>query len=369
MSSRPVKLSRRAALPALPAIAAGQTAVSGEVQPSQPDPHGASAEPPVVGNLFETLAAYAREAPPSYAYNPARWPKLEAWKQEARPKCLVHLGYHPPAAPFEVEIKSKRRRNGYTQEEVVFYSSPGVQVTASLLIPQGGPKKCPALVALHDHGGYFHAGREKLLERDGSTKVLDEFCQKIYDGVPYAAEFARAGFVVLVMDAFYFGERRLRETSVPQTAETRALSAMPAGSDDYIRQYNAWAKSNEQNVAKTIFLAGATWPGSIGFDDRRSVDYLLTLPEVDGRRIGCLGLSLGGFRAAYLAGLHDAIRSSVATCWMAAYEPMLAHYAARHTWMIHAPGLYQDLDLPDVVSLTAPNHLLVQYGAEGYAIP
>jgi dienelactone hydrolase len=218
------------------------------------------------------------------------------------------------------------------------------------------------LVALHDHGGFYYSGREKLLERDRSSRVLDEFCQKIYEGVPYAADLARAGYVVLVTDAFYFGERRLLESSVPQTPETKALSAMEGGSDEYIRAYNKWAHDHEEAVAKNIFLSGATWPGIIGFDDVRSVDFLLTRPEVDGNRVGCLGLSLGAFRAAYLAGLHPAVRSSVVTCWMTAYEPMLANYATRHTWMIHAPGLYQDLDLPDVVSMTAPNHLLVQYG-------
>ncbi len=237
-----------------------------------------------------------------------------------------------------------------------------MQVTASLLVPQGPSKKYPALVALHDHGGYYHSGREKLLERDQSPRVLDEFCEKIYQGVPYAADFARAGYVVLVTDAFYFGERRLLESSVPRTAETKELTVMPAGSDEYIRTYNKWAHDHEEVVAKNIFLAGATWPGIIGFDDVRSVDYLLTRPEVDANRVGCLGLSLGGFRAAYLAGLHPSIRSSVVTCWMTGYESMLANYASRHTWMIHAPGLYQDLDLPDVVSMTAPNHLLVQYG-------
>jgi len=218
------------------------------------------------------------------------------------------------------------------------------------------------LVALHDHGGYYYSGREKLLERERSPRVLDEFCQNIYEGVPYAAHLARAGYVVLLTDAFYFGERRLLESSVPETADTKALAAMPAGSDDYIRSYNNWAHDHEEPVAKNIFLAGATWPGIIGFDDVRSVDYLLTRPEVDANRVGCLGLSLGGFRAAFLAGLHPSLRSSVVTCWMTAYEPMLANYATRHTWMIHAPGLYQDLDLPDVVSMTAPNHLLVQYG-------
>src|SRR4051794_16391874 len=290
--SDPVKFSRRAALAALPTLSV--TSLRAE-----PDDLAGPA-PAAMGNLFKTIGTYARETPPSYAYNSRRWRSIQEWKRDARAKCLEHLAYHPRAVPFNAELKSRRRRNGYTQEELVFNSSAGVQVTASLLFPQGSTKKkYPALVALHDHGGYYYSGREKLLERDRSPLVLDEFCQKIYEGVPYAADLARAGYVVLVTDAFYFGERRLLESSVPQTAETKALMAMPAGSNEYIRAYNQWAHSKEEVVAKNIFLAGATWPGIIAFDDARSVDYLLTRPEVDRNRVGCLGLSLGGFRSAY----------------------------------------------------------------------
>jgi dienelactone hydrolase len=365
-----ITVTRRSALALLPPVALPLGAIQHSHLPEQsPAASDDSAARPAVGNLYPVLDGYAREVTPSLSFDPSRWPKLEDWKREARGKCLDRLSYHPPVIPFEASTKERRPRRGYVQEEIVFRSSPGVEVPGSLLIPQGSKQKYPALVALHDHGGYYHVGREKLLEREKSPAILDAFCQTLYEGVPYAAELARLGYVVLVTDAFYFGDRRFREDTVPENAETRALSKLPASSDEYIRAYNKWANVNEALTARTIFLAGATWPGIIGWDDRRSVDYLLTRPEVDATRIGCLGLSMGGFRAAYLAGLHSAVRSSVVTCWMSAFEPMLAHHAGRHTWMIHAPGLYQYLDLPDVASMTAPNALLVQYGWKDVLFP
>ena len=57
------------------------------------------------------------------------------------------------------------------------------------------------------------------------------------------------------------------------------------------------------------------------------------------------------------------------TCWMSTFEPMLANYAGRHTWMIHAPGLYQYLDLPDIASQAVPNPVLVQYGRRDDLFP
>ena len=88
------------------------------------------------------------------------------------------------------------------------------------LTPPGLPADFPPLTTLDVRPNNLPllrsglVGREKLLERDRSPRVLDEFCEKIYEGVPYAADLARAGHVVLVADAFYFGDRRLLESSV-----------------------------------------------------------------------------------------------------------------------------------------------------------
>jgi dienelactone hydrolase len=285
-----------------------------------------------------------------------------------RAKVSDRLSYHPPAVPFNARTISKRERKGYLQEDLVFQTTAYTEVPATILIPAGASGPHAALVALHDHGGFYYFGREKLLELDQAPRVLTEFCQKIYEGVPYAPEFARAGYVVLVIDAFYFGQRRLREDTLP-AGRADALAHLQPGTDDFITQYNKLANSYEPLVEKTILMAGASWPGMILWDDLRSVDYLATRPEVDKNRIGCLGLSLGGFRSAYLAGCHPAVRSAVVTCWMSSFGPMLANYPEHHTWMCYAPGLYRFLDLPDVAAMTAPNWLLVQYGRRDELFP
>lgn len=46
-------------------------------------------------------------------------------------------------------------------------------------------------------------------------------------------------------------------------------------------------------------------------DNRQVIDYLVTRPEVDPNRIGCLGLSLGGIKAALVAAVDDRIRCAV----------------------------------------------------------
>lgn len=46
-------------------------------------------------------------------------------------------------------------------------------------------------------------------------------------------------------------------------------------------------------------------------DNRQVLDYLVTRPEVDPNRLGCLGLSLGGIKAALVAAADDRIKCAV----------------------------------------------------------
>ena len=59
------------------------------------------------------------------------------------------------------------------------------------------------------------------------------------------------------------------------------------------------------------------------WDDVRTVDYLVTRPEVDPDRIGCVGLSVGGLRSCHLAALDDRIKAAVVVGWMASFPAQL----------------------------------------------
>ena len=121
--------------------------------------------------------------------------------------------------------------------------------------------------------------------------------------------------------------------------------------------------ADEQLLGRTIYAAGFTWPGVLFWDDVRTVDYLLTRPEVDPRRIGCVGLSVGAVRSAHLAALDDRIRAAVVVCWMTSFPSQLARRVRNtigHSKLV--PGLYRYLDYPDVAALAMPTPLLVING-------
>src|SRR6185436_15642162 len=88
---------------------------------------------------------------------------------------------------------------------------------------------------------------------------------------------------------------------------------------DRIAAFNKRSGLSEQLVGRTIFSAGFTWAGLMFWDDVRSVDYLVSRPEVDPARIGCVGLSVGGVRSAHLAALDDRIKAAVVVCWMTSF--------------------------------------------------
>jgi dienelactone hydrolase len=136
-----------------------------------------------------------------------------------------------------------------------------------------------------------------------------------------------------------------------------------------VAAFNRRSGASTSLVATGLFEASITWAGVMFLDDIRTVDYLVTRPEVDPQRIGCCGLSVGGFRSAHLAGLDGRIKAAVVVGWMSTYGSMLQNKLTSIGFMKVVPGLYHYMDLPDVVSLTVPGGLMVIHGTRDQLFP
>lgn len=373
MDFDPIRLTRRQALGALGALALPWPLA---------DPHPLHPAPPIadgasdLGNLWDTIGWVAREQVPSLSFLDDRWTSLDAWKAAARPVFHRHLSFDPAPTPINGEVTGVEERDGFRIETVRIRASPAYDIPARVLVPSGRAGRLPAVVALHCHGGQYAWGAAKLVSSPDDPPALIEYRQRLYGGRAYAEDLARRGFVVLVIDAFYFGARRLRPETLARDvvpAEARehfdALASLPVGSAERISAENRVAGAFETPVAKTLFAAGATWPGLLAWDDQRTIDYLATRPDVDPARIGCIGLSGGGLRAAYLAAADPRIRAACVVAWMSTLGEMLPRHARRHTWMAWTPGLRASMDLPDAAALAAPGALLVQQCARDTLFP
>ena len=117
-------------------------------------------------------------------------------------------------------------------------------------------------------------------------------------------------------------------------------------------------------MAKSLFCAGTTWPGVFTAEDQRALDYLCSRDDVDPARVGCAGLSGGGLRTVYLAGLDDRIRCACCVGMMTTWRDYLLNKCYTHTWMIYIPGMPLDLDYPEILGLRVPLPTLVQNDTE-----
>ncbi|PTX98405.1 hypothetical protein DB354_03810 [Opitutus sp. ER46] len=331
--------------------------------------------PPDLANLHAPLAWLAGVRGPALSFLDSRWRDLETWKREARPVFHRQLSYAPPAEPLGATLVSREERAAFTVETVRIRATAAYDIPARVLLPRGRRGPLPAVIAMHDHSGRYVWAHEKVLSAASDSEALAAFRADAYDGA-WAEALAARGFVVLVSDAFYFGARRLRVEELDparaagdvRAAIQTARTARP-GSSEWMAAIDRTCGQYEHLTAKTIFAAGATWPGLLVWDDMRTVDYLLTRPEVDPARVGCAGLSLGGLRTAHLIAADPRIKAACVTGWMTEFAAQLRNHLRHHTWMAYVPGLYPALDLPDAAALHAPGALLVQQCSQDRLYP
>lgn len=350
----------------------GLTAATGAIIAENPVPSLADADPKGeirstgadLGSLFAEVDRIAGRPDYGYSFLSDRFRDLPEFTKTARTKVFELLLYQPAKVEPKPEVVERSDQGEYIREKIVFSTAPDVRVPAYVLIPKNHKGRTPAILDLHSHGGMFLFGKEKVLDLDGYHAALSEYQERNYDGQPTSTALVRRGYVVLTIDALGFGERRVLLDSDLRLGWDRAKY-----SRDEVARLNQHCREKEATLAKALILAGLTWPGVVFWDDIRSLDYLLTRPEVDPDRVGCLGISMGGYRSLFLAALDERIAAACVTGFMSTVRPMLKAHLDTHSWVHYLPGLHQYLDCPDVAHLAAPRPLLVQQCARDELFP
>lgn len=269
-----------------------------------------------------------------------------------------------PEQPQDVLVAEQWEHNGVSGEVISWSVGYGPRTEAWVLKPAGASARLPGILALHDHGGYKFYGKEKIADGPvGEARGLRTFREAHYGGRAYANALAREGYVVLIHDAFMWGSRRFpletMRLSVGSQQDDTAVSDLPAE----IAEYNRVAGRHEHTVSKYGNLLGTNMAGMVCFEDRVAVNVLLARADVLPERIGCIGLSGGGNRAAMLLATHDAINAAAIVGLMSTYEELLGMDLS-HTWMMFPFNWARHGDWPDVAACRAPMPLLVQNDLE-----
>ena len=296
--------------------------------------------------------------------------KVEVWRKEAKSKVFELLSFEQKNMPLKPKIEEKFIEDGLVIERISYALPYGRRTKGLFMYPVGSKGTLPAVVALHDHGGFKYFGKEKIVKLKNELPILSEHKKKGYAGTGWANVLAKRGFAVLVVDTFTFGSRRVELEDLPHLYRKYLFTKKDheilfvnkkVNSEEYVMAYNRFAGQHEHLLAKTLFTANTTWPGVFSYEDRRSLDYLATRKEVDMKRVGCGGLSGGGLRTIFLAGLDRRIKCGVCVGFMSTFEELLTEHIKNHTWMLYVPGISKYLDMPDIISLRVPSPLMVQY--------
>jgi dienelactone hydrolase len=322
---------------------------------------GQAPAPSHIGNLYPFVQKQADRSPVKLSFLRPEFRDLQAWQKRARAKVFEHMFYAPPPVDPQPQVIRRTDRGSHIEEYLTFQTTPDLRVPAYVLIPRNVKLPAPTVIALHDHGGFYLWGKEKLIETEGEHPALTSFRRQYYSGKSTALELVRQGYVVAVIDMFYWGERRMLLDDDPPEYRDRP----PSMAEQQVRDFNRRSSLSEQLVARSLFTAGITWPGVMLWDDIRTVDYIIRRPEVDKSRLACVGLSVGGYRSFLLAALDERIKTAVSVGFMKSYAYQIRRHVIHSTgFSFHLIGLFRYLDLPDLAALIAPRPVLFINGSK-----
>lgn len=199
-------------------------------------------------------------------------------------------------------------------------------VPALFLRPKHSAKPLPCVLYNHSHGGFFDRGKEELSQ--GAPYLYSK---------SYADSFLEAGYCVLAIDGWCFGERQGRSQS---------------------------------SVAKEMLWKGQTLWEWMVFDSLKAIDYLRQRPDVDPARIGTLGMSMGSTIAWWIAALDPRIQACVDICCLTDFHSLIeADGLDEHALYYYIPSLLQHFTTAEINALICPRPHLALAGLKDPLTP
>lgn len=207
-------------------------------------------------------------------------------------------------------------RDGYILERLQLRI--GSTQVRGLLTRPVAPGRYPAILYGHSHGGIYHIGADELLI--GREYLLE----------PVGPALARGGYVTLAIDMPTFGAR---------------------------------SSSTENSASKARIWFGRSLIGDMISDHGAALTYLASRGDVDARRIGAFGMSMGCTLSFWLAAIDQRIAAVAHHCCFADYRTLVELGAHdNHGVYLLVPGLLNQTDCGEIAGLVAPRPQLICVG-------
>lgn len=245
---------------------------------------------------------------------------------------------------------------------------------------------------LHDHGARFDIGKEKLVrpiadilpekENDHIVISSQQWVDKNFDGVYMADMLASIGYVVLVTDALYWGERSSpdaqswSELSYSQP-DSESFKRALAGMDDMSGQEKARKSKlkvlksavydGQKSLYDSLYSEGVIWAEKMLRDDAASARLLRSLPYVDKHNVGAFGFSMGAHRCWMLASFCKDIKCGVALSWMTSLDREERMKPSDYSMAVMP--MREHLDFGDIGMFLAPKPMLFLNGDSDHLFP
>jgi len=229
---------------------------------------------------------------------------LKDWNRHAdsiRAQMKIGMGFEkfPERTPLNPRFRNKQVLDGYTVEAVIFESVPGFYVTGNLYRPTGtlAEKSIAAIVCPHGHW-------DKPEDYGRFRNDMQYRC----------ASFAKMGAAVFSLDMIGYGESQQLPHEYPKGVAIQTWNVM------------------------------------------RVIDFLLTLPEVDPKRVAVTGASGGGTQTFLSTALDDRIKVSMPVVQVSAH--FFGGCTCESGMPIHKAGdkVFSNVE---IAALAAPRPLLI----------
>ncbi|MBL8234471.1 MAG: hypothetical protein JNL98_38595 [Bryobacterales bacterium] len=286
--------------------------------------------PATAQTIDQEIHALAGQAPLAMQFRGGTAEQCRQWQRAFAEQLRLLLGPFDPPRQWEAVREQKIDCGDHVREELLLKAEGRRDLPVHLLLPKQSGKR-PGVLALHGHGAFGHdavAGIDSTPERQADIAKLR------YD---YGRQLARRGYVVATPCFTPFG-RRLGDRASYKGEDPCGIT--------FVRMQLFGRVLMAEN------LHDALW----------ALELLGAQEAVDGDRLGCVGLSLGGRMTMLTTALSPLIKVAVAS---GALNVMQERVRGRYSCGAQIiPGLLRYGDVPEIASLIAPRPCLWEVGRQ-----